>query len=265
MLRGVVGSERERKNSIVMNHASSQLAAVLAWLERNSFFENADGRWLHVLDSGDSEWLTSSEVGYHCAGKILDDDELDKATRFSLCLGLLDLLREYMVATRLRWATQAGGEPEWEALLWAEYRRRLESEQSADEVIKSLFDWFEEPEANLRAFRQTIESEVTELCRRSTLLTVSKNESLLRRFRRVLPVTGPLPWRVKHPVYRKLSIIPDLHDEIFMAVRASQHDLFGDMPAEGGLELVESLDAVREQTARAEMIEALERRQVSSD
>ncbi|WP_344419196.1 hypothetical protein [Amycolatopsis minnesotensis] len=101
---------------------------------------------------------------------------------------------------------------------------------------------------------------VTRLYRQSKLAAIVAEESLLRRIRRVLPVTGPLSWSVKYPVYKILVALPELHNELLMALRASQHDLFGDVPAQVSLDLVSSLEVTQDVIAHDELLKALRNR-----
>jgi hypothetical protein len=204
------------------------------WLAGWNVTRVGDG-WLHLTPEGDEESCTPDEVAHEWTDKALGDPDLDEAGRVRVALGLLDLLDQYAVTMYLKVTPlTAGGE----ALLWAAYRRRLEALESAEPVTYSLWvDWFEDPATVDTAFAEMVVG-LDELTERP-----------LRRARRVLAVSGPVPWRLKHGLYRRAASTPVLHEALFLGLRGSLYDVYGDLDREAALGLLDGLDLPEEQVA----------------
>ncbi len=204
------------------------------WLaERN--VTPVGGGWLHLAPDGEEEPFTANDLAHEWTEKVFEDPDLDEVGRVRVVLGLLDLLDQYAVTMYLK-TTPLG--PEAEALFWDAYRRRLEDPSSAEPVTYSLWvDWFEDPATVDTAFAEVVVG-LDELA-----------EGPLRRARRVLAVSGPVPWRLKHDLYRRAANTPVLHEALFLGLRGSLHDVYGDLDREAALGLLEGLGLPEEQVA----------------
>ncbi|MFD9521755.1 alpha/beta fold hydrolase [Streptomyces sp. NPDC059979] len=217
-------------------------------------------RWLAaegVTRTGEDEWtdggsedgrLTSNEVAHAFAGAALRDESLDVEGRLRLGFGLVDLLNEYWVTSEIRSAVQDAEDPRAPRALWDGYRSRLEAPEVSEALTYSLWvDWFEDHDTAGTAFAEVLGKDVGRL-------RPGAPEPLLRRARRVLECSGPVPWQAKAPVYRSAALVPALHDALFRAVLSGYHDVYGDLdPGQalgllGGLEIpadTEHLAALR--------------------
>ncbi|MFD6969665.1 alpha/beta fold hydrolase [Streptomyces sp. NPDC059949] len=217
-------------------------------------------RWLAaegVTRTGEDEWtdggsedgrLTSNEVAHAFAGAALRDESLDVEGRLRLGFGLVDLLNEYWVTSEIRSAVQDAEDPRAPRALWDGYRSRLEAPEVSEALTYSLWvDWFEDRDTAETAFAEVLGKDVGRL-------RPGAPEPLLRRARRVLECSGPVPWQAKAPVYRSAALVPALHDALFRAVLSGYHDVYGDLdPGQalgllGGLEIpadTEHLAALR--------------------
>jgi hypothetical protein len=204
------------------------------WLAERNVTRVGDG-WLHLTPEGDEEPCTANDVAHEWTEKALEDPALDEVGRVRVVLGLLDLLDQYAVAMYLRVTPLTS---EGEALLWAAYRRRLEALDSAEPVTYSLWvDWFEDPATVDTAFAEVVVG-LDEL-----------TDGPLRRARRVLAVSGPVPWRLKHGLYRRAASTPVLHEALFHGLRGSLHDVYGDLDRTAALGLLDGLDLPEERVA----------------
>ncbi|MFD8912185.1 hypothetical protein [Streptomyces sp. NPDC059575] len=73
-------------------------------------------------------------------------------------------------------------------------------------------------------------------------VVAERSEALLRRARRVLECSGPARWAVKEPTYRAAVRLPALHPAVFRGLRASFHDVYGDLDATAALTLLDRLN-----------------------
>ncbi|WP_336209591.1 hypothetical protein [Nonomuraea sp. LPB2021202275-12-8] len=195
-------------------------------------------RWLAeegVLQIGEDSWtsgdgrLTTNEVAHTWTRAALEDPDLDPAGRLRLALGFLDLLDDYWVTCEIRFDLVPALNPEHARLLWDAYRRRLEAPEPAEPVTYSLWvDWFEDRATAEAAFAEVLGDDVEELRARDRLHEAAQ-DPLCRRVRRVLEISGPVPWPVKHPVFQALAGIPALHAALFQGLRAGWHDAYGDL------------------------------------
>ncbi|MET0136169.1 MAG: hypothetical protein ABW215_21510 [Kibdelosporangium sp.] len=194
------------------------------------------------------EWTSPDSAGVHSGNdiahawtsRILEADGLDSAARLELALGLLDLLDEYAVTMEI-WPLVSGtGEPELTRLFWDAYRRRLEAEEPAQAIEYSLWvDWFEDRATAPAAFAEVLGAEV--LGAGAGAPERFAEGPLLRRARRVLPVSGPVPWPVKHETYQALVQVPQLHWALFRGILAGYHDVYGDLDPAAALAVLRQL------------------------
>ncbi|HEX6340337.1 hypothetical protein [Umezawaea sp.] len=210
------------------------------WLAERDVVPAGDG-WWH-----DGQECSANEVAHDWTDKALEDPGLDDVGRVRVALGLLDLLDQYAVTMYLKTTPLS---PEADALFWEAYRRRLEAPASAEPVTYSLWvDWFEDP--------LTAEGAFAEVVARPDDLA----DGPLRRNRRVLAVSGPVPWRAKRAVYEAAATVPELHLALFHGLLGSRYDVYGDLDAPQALALLRRLD-LPEGTANVDVLrEELEAR-----
>ncbi|MFD8293625.1 hypothetical protein ACFV2B_36095 [Streptomyces lavendulae] len=67
-------------------------------------------------------------------------------------------------------------------------------------------------------------------------------EPLLRRARRVLENSGPVPWGAKAPTLRAAAGVPGLRHAVFRALLLGYHDLYGDLDPAEALVLLDRLE-----------------------
>ncbi|MGW7203265.1 hypothetical protein [Streptomyces sp. NPDC054837] len=207
-------------------------------------------RWLAeagVTQVGDDAWtdgdtpgrqLTANEVAHSWAGQAFTDERLDVAGQLGLAFGLLDLLDDYWVTCEIRFADRGPGGPLPSDILWDGYRRRLESPEAADAVTYSLWaDWFEDRDAGR--------------------LRTDSPEPLLRRARRVLECSGPVPWAVKESAYGIAARLPALHAALFEGLLGSHRDVYGDLDSSAALNLLTGLSLPADTARLAELRAAL--------
>ncbi|MEU0393717.1 hypothetical protein ABZ208_13210 [Streptomyces sp. NPDC006208] len=191
-------------------------------------------RWLAedgVTQVGDDEWtdcetadgrLTANDVAHAWAGLAFTDERLDMAGRLRLAFGLLDLLEVYRVPSEIHFADRGPDGPLPPEVLWDGYRRRLEAPRAAEAVTYSLWvDWFEDRSTSATAFAEVLGHDI------DRLLTGAP-DALLRRARRVLECSGPVPWPAKETAYGTAARLPVLHTAIFKGL------LSGPAPAGSG-------------------------------
>ncbi|WP_223831228.1 hypothetical protein [Streptomyces venezuelae] len=191
------------------------------------------GGW--VTDEEPEELLTASQVAHSLAGDVFAED-LDAADQVRLAFGLLDLLDTYWVTCEIRFADESAEGPLPAGVLWDGYRQRLEAEREVEAVTYSLWvDWFEDHTTSARAFAEVLGNDIDRV-------VAEPSEALLRRARRVLECSGPVRWAVKEQTYRTALRLPALHSALFRGVRASFHDLYGDLEPAAALALLDRLD-----------------------
>ncbi|MFF3252713.1 hypothetical protein ACFYWP_17280 [Actinacidiphila glaucinigra] len=153
-----------------------------------------------------------------------------------LAFDLLDLVDDYWVTCEIRMADQGADGPLPADALWAGYRRRREAERDAGPVTYSLWvDWFEDRSTAATAFAQVLGRDLERL-------RDGAAPALLRRGRRVLDCSGPVPWPVKEEAYEAAARLPALHGALFKTVPASFHDFHGDVRPEAALRLLSGLE-----------------------
>ncbi|ULR51349.1 hypothetical protein [Streptomyces deccanensis] len=191
------------------------------------------GGW--VSDENPEVLLTANEVAHSLAGEVFAE-ELGAADRLRLAFGLLDLLDEYWVTCEIRFANEGAEGPLPADVLWDGYRRRLEEDRDVEAVTYSLWvDWFEDHTTSATAFAEVLGNDIDRV-------VAEPSDVLLRRARRVLECSGPVRWTVKEPTYRTALRLPALHPAVFRSLRASFHDLSGDLEPAAALALLDRLE-----------------------
>ncbi|APE26004.1 hypothetical protein DEJ43_37210 [Streptomyces venezuelae ATCC 10712] len=208
------------------------VAAARRWLADQGV-RQVRGGW--VTDEEPEELLTASQVAHSLAGDVFAED-LDAADQVRLAFGLLDLLDTYWVTCEIRFADESAEGPLPAGVLWDGYRQRLEAEREVEAVTYSLWvDWFEDHTTSASAFAEVLGNDIDRV-------VAEPSEALLRRARRVLECSGPVRWAVKEPAYRTALRLPALHSALFRGVRASFHDLYGDLEPAAALALLDRLE-----------------------
>ncbi|GAA3456285.1 hypothetical protein [Dactylosporangium matsuzakiense] len=180
--------------------------------------------------------------------EIRADDELSPADKLEIGLGLLEILGAYWVLVELRWLVNAD-ESLWDTH-WQALRDYLEQPRPSEAVLYSLWnDWFEDIETSQRAFTEVLGRDVAKLG--------GADEALLRRATAVLKVSGPVPWKVKFPVYSAAAEHERLHRAVFSGVLYSFHDVYGSLEIEPALELLDRLALPPDTEHLAELREEL--------
>ncbi|MFY1677042.1 hypothetical protein [Streptomyces sp. WMMC905] len=202
------------------------------WLADQGIHQVHDG-W--VSDEEPGVPLTANQVAHSRAGDVFSEG-LSAADQVRLAFGLLDLLDDYWVACEIRLADSGAKGPLPADVLWDGYRRRLEAERHVEAVAYSLWaDWFEDHTTSATAFAEVLGNDVDRV-------VAERSEAPLRRARRVLECSGPVRWTVKEPVYRTAARLPVLHPALFLGLRASFHDFYGDLEPAAALALLDRLD-----------------------
>ncbi|MER6098495.1 hypothetical protein ABT154_22080 [Streptomyces sp. NPDC001728] len=221
--------------------------AARRWLAGQGVSQVRDG-W--VSDAKPDVLLTADQVAHSLAGDVFAED-LDAADRLHLAFGLLDLLDEYWVTCEIRIANDSVEGPLPADVLWDGYRLRLEADRDAEAVTYSLWvDWFEDHTTSATAFAEALGNDIDHV-------VAERSEALLRRARRVLECSGPVPWPVKEPAYRTAVRLPALHPALFRGLRASFHDLYGDLEPGAALALLDELDLPTDTPHLAELRQVL--------
>ncbi|MEU7728525.1 hypothetical protein AB0B78_25315 [Streptomyces sp. NPDC040724] len=220
------------------------------WLAERGVVRTGEGSWT----DGESEEgrLTSNEVAHRWAAAAVGDDSLGMERRLRLGFGLVDLLDEYRVTVEIGSAVQGASDPDTACTLWNGYRSRLAAPAACEAIVYSLrVDWFED--------RDTAETAFTEVLGRDiTRLWPDAPEPLLRRARRVLESSGPVPWQVKAPVYQASARVPALHEAVFRGILHSHHDVYGDLHPVRARAVLDRLDLPEDTEHLAGLRSALE-------
>ncbi|MES5817611.1 hypothetical protein [Streptomyces sp. RG80] len=200
------------------------------WLAEAGVTQVGDDTWLDG-DAPDAR-LTADDVARSWAGQAFTDERLDRAGQLRLAFGLLDLLDAYWVTCEIRFADQDPSGPLPPGALWDGYRQRLEAPETGDAVTCSLWvDWFEDRKTAATAFAEVLGHDIHRLRN-------DPSDPLLRRARRVLECSGPVPWPVKETAYGIAAHVPALHPALFRALLGSYHDVHGDLEPQAALDLL---------------------------
>jgi hypothetical protein len=206
--------------------------AARRWLAEQGVSQVRDG-W--VSDAKPEVLLTANQVAHSWAGDVFAED-LDTADQLRLAFGLLDLLDDYWVTCEIRFANEGAEGPLPADVLWDGYRRRLEADRGVEAVTYSLWvDWFEDHTTSVVAFAEVLGNDIDRV-------VAERSEALLRRARRVLVCSGPVRWTVKEPTYHAAVRLQALHSAVFHGLRASFHDVYGDLEPAAALALLDRLD-----------------------
>ncbi|MCG8969082.1 hypothetical protein [Streptomyces sp. CL12-4] len=217
--------------------------AARRWLTDQGVRQVREG-W--VSDEEPDVLLTVNEVAHSWAGEVFAEDR-DAAEQLRLAFGLLDLLDDYWVTCEIRFAHASAEGPLPASVLWDGYRRRLEADGDVEAVIHSLWvDWFEDCTTSATAFAEVLGNDIDRV-------VAERSECLLRRARRVLECSGPVPWPVKEKTYRTALQLPALHPALFRALRAGFHDAYGDLEPATALALLDRLELPAGTPHRAEL------------
>src|SRR4051794_20864787 len=167
--------------------------------------------------------------------EILGDGELTPADKLEIGLGLLEILQTYWVTVELRWFVNAAADDALWATHWQAMREHLEQPRASEAVLYSLWvDWFEDITTVERAFNEVLARDWERLG--------EDDESLKRRVTAVLKVSGPVPWKLKAPVYTAAAEFPRLRPAVFSGLLYSYHDVYGSLEVAPALALLNHLD-----------------------
>ncbi|MEU8756669.1 hypothetical protein AB0C88_39930 [Streptomyces chartreusis] len=206
--------------------------AARRWLADQGVRQVHDG-W--VSDKNPDVLLTANQVAHSWAGDVFAED-LEAVDQVRLAFGLLDLLDDYWVTCEIRFAKEIAESPLVADVLWDGYRQRLEADRDAEAVTYSLWaDWFEDHTTSATAFAEVLGNDIDRV-------VAERSQALLRRARRVLECSGPVRWTVKEPTYRTAVQSPALRPALFRGLRASFHDVYGDLDPAAALALLDQLD-----------------------
>ncbi|MFD5414269.1 alpha/beta fold hydrolase [Streptomyces nojiriensis] len=220
------------------------------WLAERGVVRTGEDTWT----DGESEEgrLTSNEVAHRWAAAALGDDSLDIGHRLRLGFGLVDLLDAYWVTVEIASAVQGIADPETARLLWNGYRSRLDAPAHCEAIVYSLWvDWFEDRDTAERVFTEVLGKDLTQL-------RPDSPEPMLRRARRVLESSGPVPWRAKELVYRTAARVPELAEAVFRGILHSHHDVYGDLDPAEALAVLGQMRLPEDTEHLAELRSALE-------
>ncbi|MFD9481070.1 alpha/beta fold hydrolase [Streptomyces nojiriensis] len=237
--------------------------AVVEFLDELPDSESAR-RWLAergVVRTGEDTWtdgeseegrLTSNEVAHRWAAAALGDGSLDIGHRLRLGFGLVDLLDEYWVTVEIASAVQGIADPDTARVLWNGYRSRLDAPANCEAIVYSLWvDWFEDRDTAEKVFTEVLGKDLTQL-------RPDSSEPMLRRARRVLESSGPVPWRAKELVYRTAARVPELSEAVFRGILHSHHDVYGDLDPAEALAVLGQMRLPEDTEHLAELRSALE-------
>jgi hypothetical protein len=204
--------------------------------------------WLaaHELDTdGDPD-----DAARDLMPEIRGDQELSPADKLEVGLGLLEILDTYWVTVELRWFINAADDEELWATHWEAIRAHLEQPRPSEAVLYSLWvDWFEDIATVERAFTAVLARDVDRLG--------EPDEALQRRAAAVLKVSGPVPWKLKYPVYTAAAEHERLRRAVFSGVLYSFHDVYGSLEIGPALELLDRLGLPAETEHLTELREEL--------
>ncbi|MGE7387024.1 alpha/beta fold hydrolase [Streptomyces sp. NPDC004126] len=206
-------------------------------------------RWLAedgITQTGPDAWfdaeppvrtLTGEDLCNDLGSMAFTDEALDPAGRLRVALGLMDLLGGHFLVTWQIHSAHRGPEGPLPAeQLWDGYRRRLEAVREYPAIGDSLwFDWFEVWQTAEEAFAEVLGND-------RDRLEAGAPEPLLRRARRVLEVSGPVPWKAKAATCEAAARVPELHPAVFRALLRGYHDVYGQLEPEPALALLDRLE-----------------------
>ncbi len=201
--------------------------------------QDAVGAWWNAGDVAPGEppeAMTTDDIADTYGFLVFDDEGIGPADRVRVALGLMDLVGSHILVHRpIHTAHLGPAGPLPIEVLWDGYRRRLEAEPEPEAVIASLWlDWFEHWQTADAAFAGVLGRDVGRI-------RTGAPAGFLRRTRRVLGCSGPVPWAAKEPVYGAAAAVPELRPAVFRALLSCYHDLFGQLEPPAALTLLDSL------------------------
>jgi hypothetical protein len=232
-----------------MTRPRTRLRRLIGRLGRDAFDAAQAYAWRTAADTGragsrddDPADEPAISVLHELAG-VIGDDALSDRQRVGLCLFLYRQMPAYTV---LMYASGVYPElgAEARAELWAAFRALLDEpdERLAAPAAYSLWCNYLEDEARVdQAWAALTEPA---LGRRAT--------------ERLLDVAGPVPWRLKAPLYERLVADPSWHQPLLRSLRRSQLDLYGQIEPGEALRLLNRLSLPAATEGLAELRRALE-------
>jgi hypothetical protein len=157
------------------------------------------------------EWPKNVEMVPHDLQDLWFDDGAPLGERLDLALRVLPEMPCYANTMALKWHVREL-DPHDRERLWSAYRSALDGddERLADTVSYSLWvDFFEDQTTVAEAWRELI------------------RDARDTRVRRVLSISGPVPWSLKAPWFGWLG--KRWHGEIAQAVRSARAEYFGQL------------------------------------
>lgn len=210
------------------------------WLAEAGVTQVSSDAWRQ--DDSPAVVLTPNEVAHTWTSVALEDPALEANARLRTAFGLLDLLGEYWVTMEMLLALADKHNPLPVQAFWDACRLRLEAVAEPEALLYSLWvDWFEDRDTAATAFAEVLGNDLASLPAQEDPAGPARGP-LLRRARRVLEASGPVPWPVKQPAYRTAAGIPDLHPALFRGLLGSYHDIYGDLEPEPAAALLKQLD-----------------------
>ena len=166
-------------------------------------------------DSG--EHLADLELPHELEHSIWDDGRDGWPERIALLFAVYDDMPAYghLMYARDRYSEFA---PEDRERWWSAVRARLAGSDAAlrQPLQYSLWcDFFEDPDTVEEAWG-----------------AVTRPDAAAALLRAVLPVSGPVPYELKSPVYERLLGDPAWHEAIFESLLGSAFDVYGDVDKE---------------------------------
>jgi hypothetical protein len=158
----------------------------------------------------------------HEASDYIWDAPLSADAKIVLFFTIYDDLPSYgmlMYAKHQYADWSATNRAEW----WRQVRARLNGPAAAPLTYALWCDWFEDQNTVDDAWQA---------------LTADRNDALLRR---VLPVSGAVPWEVKHPLLLYGADSLELRDVVIEALLGASFDVFGDVETAEALALLKRL------------------------
>ncbi|MFE2268317.1 alpha/beta fold hydrolase [Streptomyces lavendulae] len=206
-------------------------------------------RWLAedgITQTGEETWydadppaatLTRADVAEGLGCMAFTDEALDAAGRLRVAMGLMEVLGDHILVIRQIHLAHTGPDGPLPAeALWGGYRRRLEAAPECEALLASLwYTWFEDHTTSAEAFAEVLGAD-------RERLVPGAPEPLLRRARRVLENSGPVPWGAKAPTLRAAAGVPGLRHAVFRALLLGYHDIYGDLDPAEALVLLDRLD-----------------------
>ncbi|MER7111318.1 hypothetical protein [Streptomyces sp. NPDC000229] len=182
------------------------------WLLTQGAVRGVNGVWQRPeLPAG---CLAGSQSADMWADIAMHDAELSAEETVRVVLGLMDLCDEPDVTSAF--TSWIDAYEETRAHLWAAYRPRLEAVEEPRGVLDSLSYWFEDGSCVSGCFHGVLGGEAHSFPDRLRPGAPGR-EALLRRIRRVLSLSRPVPWADLQPVYEAVSTVPELRAALAVA------------------------------------------------